>query len=79
MTVKVTGGTASPQGMDGFPGDRWSGKSQLWWTGAKPGDKLTTEFNAEKPLEGLDIALTCARDYGVVEIAIDGKPLDRAD
>ncbi|MDX1928218.1 MAG: family 16 glycoside hydrolase [Pirellulaceae bacterium] len=75
LTVKVTGGSASPQGMEGFPGDRWSGKSQLWWTGAKPGDKLTTEFNVDKPLEGFELALTCARDYGVVEIAIDGKPL----
>ncbi len=75
LTVKVTGGTASPQGMDGFPGDRWSGKSQLWWTGAKPGDKLTTEFTADKALTGIEIAMTCARDYGVVELAIDGKPL----
>lgn len=75
LTAKVTGGTASPQGMGGFSGDSWSGKSQLWWTGAKPGNKLTAEFNAEKPLKAFEIALTCARDYGVVEIAIDGKPL----
>lgn len=78
LTVKVTGGAASPQGMEGFAGDRWSGKSQLWWTGAKPGDKLTAEFTSEKRLDSFEIALTCARDYGVVEIAIDGKPLSEA-
>ncbi len=75
LSVKTTGGTASPQGMSGFAGDRWSGKSQLWWTGAKLGDKLTAEFNVEKALDAFEIALTCARDYGMVAIAIDGKPL----
>ena len=75
LAVKVTGGTASPQGMGGFPGDRWSDNSQLWWTGAKPGDSLTAEFTAERRLDAIEIALTCAPDYGVVQIALDGKPL----
>lgn len=38
--LEVTGGKTRPQGMGGF-GNRWSGGSQLWWTGGKPDDKLT--------------------------------------
>ena len=78
LAVKVTAGTASPQGMNGFPGDRWSGKSQLWWTGGKPGDKLTTELTTDKRLESLELVLTCARDYGGSRFRSDDKPLAEA-
>ncbi len=75
MKVAVSGGKAVPQSMENFKADRWSGNSQLWWTGAKPGDKLTYEFTAEKKLDAIELALTCAKDYAVAEIALDGKPL----
>ena len=75
LKVAVTSGAAAPQGMEGFKADRWSGNSQLWWTGAKPGDKLTYEFTAERRMDSMELALTCARDYAIVEVALDGKPL----
>lgn len=77
-TLKViskTGGNAKPQGMGGF-GAEWSGASQLWWTGGKPGQKLTLALPVqEKGRYTLKAALTLARDYGIVDVALDGKPV----
>ena len=28
------------QGMESFGGGKWKNDEQLWWTGARPGDKL---------------------------------------
>jgi putative membrane-bound dehydrogenase-like protein len=75
LKVKVTGGGAAPQLMGGFSADRWSGKNHLWWTNAKPGDKLTIPLDAPRRLDAIELVLTCARDYGVVQLALDGKPL----
>ncbi|MFO0939152.1 MAG: PVC-type heme-binding CxxCH protein [Pirellulales bacterium] len=75
LKATVTAGTAQPQAMKGFPMDRWSGDSQLWWTAAKPGDKLTLELDVLNEIESLQMALTCAQDYGVFEISLDGKAL----
>lgn len=71
----VTAGTAAPQGMKGFAGDRWSNDSQLWWHGGKPGDKLTFELDAFESIESIELSLTRARDYGIVQIELDGQPL----
>ncbi|WP_395750547.1 PVC-type heme-binding CxxCH protein [Prosthecobacter sp.] len=77
-TLKVlskTGGNAKPQGMGGF-GGAWSGGSQLWWTGAKPGQKLTLALPvAEKGKYTLKAALTMAKDYGIIDVALDDKPV----
>ncbi len=75
LQPKTSGGTAAAQGMSAFKLDRWSGDSQLWWTGAKPGDKLTIEIDAKGKLEAIELVMTCAKDYGIVEISLDGKPL----
>ena len=73
--LEITGGKAKPQGMGGFGGD-WSGAAQLWWTGGKPDQKLTLAIPVKEvgkyTLYG---ALTMARDYGVVSITLDGKPV----
>jgi putative membrane-bound dehydrogenase-like protein len=70
-----TGGNAKPQGMGAFGGE-WSGGSQLWWTGAKPGQKLTLALPVqEKGKYTLMAALTLARDYGIIDVALDGKPV----
>ncbi len=70
-----TGGNAKPQGMGGFGGD-WSGGSQLWWTGAKPGQKLTLALPVqEKGKYTLKGALTLARDYGTIDVSLDDKPV----
>ena len=75
--VEKTGGTAASQNMGGFQADRWSGNDHLWWTGAKPGDKLSLEVPVEKAgTYDIEIVLTRARDYGVAKISIDDKVLD---
>jgi putative membrane-bound dehydrogenase-like protein len=75
--VEKTGGTAASQNMSGFRADRWSGNDHLWWTGAKPGDKLSLEVPVEKAgTYDIEIVLTRARDYGVAKITMDGKVLD---
>lgn len=73
--LSKTGGTTKTQGMSGF-GSEWSGGSQLWWTGGSPGQKLTLALPVAKAGKySLTAALTKARDYGVVGITLDGKPV----
>ncbi|HEY1052082.1 MAG TPA: PVC-type heme-binding CxxCH protein [Prosthecobacter sp.] len=73
--ISKTGGNAKPQGMGGF-GSQWSGGAQLWWTGGKPGQKLTLALPvAEKGRYALKAALTLARDYGIIDVTLDDKPV----
>jgi putative membrane-bound dehydrogenase-like protein len=75
--LEASGGSARPQDMRAFSLDRWSGDSQLWWTGAKPEDRLVLALPvAEAGRYRLELALTKAVDYGVVELFLDGAPLD---
>lgn len=77
--VGKTGGTAVSQPMANFRADRWSGNDQLWWTRAKPGAKLTLEVPVKKAGEyELEVVLTKARDYGIVQLLLDGKSLGGA-
>ena len=63
--------------MGGFPADKWSGNDHLWWTGAKPGDRLGLEVQAaEAGLYDVEVVLTRARDYGVVRLQLDQTVLD---
>ncbi|MEZ5301779.1 MAG: c-type cytochrome [Verrucomicrobiales bacterium] len=67
--AKATGGAASPQVMGNFPKGMWSGNTQLWWTGAKPGDSLALTFAA--PADGeyeVFAAFTKARDYATADL-----------
>lgn len=75
LRAQVTAGKAQPQSMANFSGDQWSGNSQLWWTGGKPGDQLTLDLDVMRDCEAIQLALTRARNYGFVEIQLDGKPL----
>ena len=77
LKPKVTSGRALAQDMARFTSDRWSGNSQLWWTGARPGDKLTIPLPEQPGPFNLEIVLTCARDYGIVQLSLDDKPLGR--
>jgi putative membrane-bound dehydrogenase-like protein len=73
--LEITGGKTGRQGMGGFGRD-WSGGDQLWWTGGKPDQKLTLAIPVKEAGKyTLYGALTMARDYGVVSIALDGKPV----
>jgi len=70
-----TGGNARPQEMYGF-GPHWSNESHLWWTGAKPGDKLELALPVEKTgTYCLKMQLTKAIDYGIAQLYLDGKKL----
>ncbi|MBK8094196.1 MAG: VCBS repeat-containing protein [Verrucomicrobiaceae bacterium] len=73
--LEITGGKTGRQGMGGF-GNTWSGAAQLWWTGGKPDQKLTLAIPVKEAGKyTLYGALTMARDYGVVSITLDGKPV----
>ena len=73
--IRATGGAAHEQEMDSYD-QHWSNDSQLWWTGAKPGDVLDLSLPVKKAgTYKLVLQLTKARDYGIVEISLDGKPL----
>ena len=80
LANQATAGNPHPQEMGNFPLDRWSNASQMWWIGGKPGDKLTftlPEFSGKVDVE---LVLTCARDYGIVQLLLDdqklGEPID---
>jgi hypothetical protein len=77
LKARATGGRVGTQGMKGFKGGRWSGDRQLFWAGARPGDKLTIELPAKGDTADLEMVLTCARDYGIVQLSLDGKPLGK--
>jgi putative membrane-bound dehydrogenase-like protein len=73
--LEITGGTAKRQAMGGF-GSEWSGAAQLWWTRGKPDQKLTLALPVKEAGQyALYGALTMARDYGVISITLDGKPV----
>ncbi|MFV0443708.1 MAG: c-type cytochrome, partial [Planctomycetaceae bacterium] len=78
-TIKIvskSAGNAAPQAMGGFSKDKWSGDNHLWWTGAKPGDKLTLSFPVrEAGKYELFAVMTKARDYGIVQQTLDGRDL----
>ncbi|HBE67242.1 MAG TPA: hypothetical protein DDW52_03745, partial [Planctomycetaceae bacterium] len=75
LNATVTAGTARPQDMRGFKAGKWSGDSHLWWTGGRPGDRLSLPLNFLGKPRAVELSLTCARDYGIVEIAIDDHPI----
>jgi hypothetical protein len=69
------------QDMKGFGAGKWDNDDQLWWQGAKPGDKLTIGFPvAAAGKNRVDLTLTKAKDYAVVQFYVDGqkvgKPVD---
>lgn len=75
--VEKTGGTAASQNMGGFKADRWSGNDHLWWTGAKPGDRLSLEIKVEKAgTYDLELVMTRARDYATVRVSLDDVVVD---
>ncbi len=74
LKATTTGGSAKTQNMSGFRDGNWSGDAHLWWTGGKPGDKLTVTFDA--PQAGprrVFAALTKAKDYGIVSVRVNGE------
>ena len=73
--LSKTAGNPQEQDMSMFEG-QWSGDTHLWWTGAKPGDKL--EFALPVKDAGrykLVGAFTKAIDYGILLFRLDGESL----
>jgi len=73
-------GWISVQQMDGFGEGNWSGSAQLFW-GAGAGATLTLELPVAMAGQyRLDLYLTTAPDFGIVQVLLDGervgKPFD---
>jgi hypothetical protein len=73
--LSKTGGNVQEQDMTPF-GEKWSNDAHLWWTGAKPGDKVELALPVEKSGKFKILAqLTKAVDYGVAQLSLDGRKL----
>jgi hypothetical protein len=73
--LSKTAGNLEEQEMSGFGGG-WSGEAHLWWTGAKPGDKLELALPVQKAGNyELGVQFTKAPDYGIVQVYLDGQKL----
>ena len=70
LKVTATKGNIRSQAVSEF---NWSNGTQVWWTGAQPGDKATLQFEIEEENDyNLKVRLTKARDYGIYAIYLDG-------
>jgi len=69
-------GQTRRQDMQQYRLGRWSQEAHLWWTGGKPGEKLVLELPVKKAGRyELQAVLTKARDYGIVQLSLDGRAL----
>lgn len=75
MKGSVTAGQLRSQNMSAFKGDRWSQNAQLFWTGAKPSDTLTLPLPAFSGSVTVNVVLTTAPDYGIVQLLLDDQPI----
>jgi len=73
--LERTGGNPHLQELANF-GDGWSDQAHLWWVQAKPSDRLTLALPVKEagPYR-LTAQLTKARDYGIVQLWLDGRKL----
>jgi hypothetical protein len=70
MAVASKAGKLQTQSL----GDNYSGEGQLWWTTAKPGDKLELGFDAkEAGKKHVWARFTKAVDYGIIQLSINGQ------
>ncbi len=57
-------------------GGKWKEDHQLWWTGAKPGDRINLIVTLEKSgKQKLIASMTKAVDYGQVQFLLDGEKI----
>lgn len=76
MKILASTGKVNPQKMTQYKDSSWSGDEQLWWTGAKPGDRLTLALPVTIPGKySIEAVLTRAADYGTVKFLLNGQPL----
>jgi len=73
--LSKTAGHPQEQDLAGFSAG-WSGDAHLWWTDAKPGDKLVLALPVEKAGRYKLVAqFTKAPDYGIAQLTLDGAKL----
>ncbi|MCL1921874.1 MAG: DUF2961 domain-containing protein [Kiritimatiellaeota bacterium] len=71
----TTGGRTTGQSRE-----LWSDGRQMWWIDGKPGAELTVPFHMkEAGPRKLTLCLTCAVDYGIVDLGINGQRLASFD
>lgn len=71
-------GSVAPQDLRSYGDGAFSGSAHVWWTGGKPGDVI--EFALPVAKAGtfrIGMGMTKARDYGIAEILLDGKPISK--
>ena len=74
--LQVSDGKVSVQDMSGFKQSRWSLGKQLFWRGTAPRARLTLEFEVASDGEyDVGTVLTTARDYGIINMQLDGVAL----
>jgi len=74
--ISKTAGNPQVQDLTGFGARQWSNDQHLWWTDAKPGDKLELAVPVSKTATyNLILQLTKAPDYGIVQLYLDGQKL----
>ncbi len=70
--------TVETQALQGFGDGKWSGDAQLWARPPKVGE--FADLAIPVPADGkyqVVVYLTKARDYGIVQFSVDGKPLGK--
>ena len=80
--IELTGGNYRDQFLNDKR--RWRDGRHMWWTDGDDGDRLTLEFDVPSDSRyDLTLALTKARDYGIVAVSVDGEeigePIDLYD
>jgi len=66
----------APQNMSPFRNDKWSGDAQLWCRPTMAGDWVDLELPVAVDGKYQILAhMTRARDYGIVQLSLNGKPL----
>ena len=74
--VKLPKGRLQIQNLTHFKKDAWENDDHLWWTGAKPGDKLELKLKTEAAGKvALAVTMTKAPDYAVIQYYLDGKKI----
>jgi serine/threonine-protein kinase len=67
-----------PQDLKGFDEGRWSGDAHLWGRPPKAGEWADLEVPvAADGNYKVIVYLTKARDYGIIQFSLDGKPLGK--
>ena len=76
--LRVGSGRVWVQNMGPFDDGDWSGDHQLIWTQGKKGDSVEIEFSAtDGGKQELIVVLSKAKDYGIVQLAVDGKDIGK--